>query len=96
MTEKKRMLKQGRKEEFRSPDRKIRRMYKKRIRRTLREKPSGNETPLELEYKAGLYENNEPEKGDIDRIHELYEKARYGKEPCTQEEARLFRVIKNM
>lgn len=96
MTEKKRMLKQDRKEEFRSPDRKIRRMYKKRIRRTLREKPSGNETPLELEYKARLYENNEPEKGDIDRIHELYEKARYGKEPCTQEEARLFRVIKNM
>lgn len=90
MTEKKRMLKQDRKEEFRSPDRRIRRMYKKLIRRTLREKPSGNETPLELEYRAGLYE-----KRDTKRIHALYEKARYGKEPCTQEEARQFGIAKN-
>ncbi len=91
MTEKNRKLRQGRKEELRSPDRKIRRMYKKLIRRTLRERPSGNETPLELEYRAGLYEKcEEPGKEDMDRIHGLYEKARYGQDSCTQEEARQF------
>ncbi len=87
-----RLIKSGSKDVYRSPDRKIRRLYKKMIRRTLREKPVGNETPLQLEYKAGLYEK---ENLDMAKIHGLYEKARYGKEACTQEEARQFRILKN-
>lgn len=78
------LSKRKEKESFRSPDRKIRRLYKKLIRRSLKEKPCENETPLELENKAGLYKK---EALDIEKIHELYEKARYGKEACTKEEA---------
>lgn len=94
MTEKRSLRKPGKKEGFRSPERKIRRLYKKLIRRSLKETPYGCETPLELEQKAGLYPTN-PEKTDADicRIHELYEKARYGKDACTQEEARQFGKI---
>lgn len=55
MTEKNWLLRTGAKEGIRSPNRRIRRLYKKRIRRALKEKPYGNETPLELEHKAGLY-----------------------------------------
>lgn len=72
---------------FRSPDRKIRRLYKRLIMRNLKEKPDENETPLELESRAGLYEK---EKEKTDSIHELYEKARYGKEECTKEELRRY------
>lgn len=84
---KRRLLKAGRKDISSSPDRKIRRLYKKMLQRTLREKPYGNETPLELECRAGLYKKGTE---DMTRIHELYEKARYGKEACSQEEARQF------
>ena len=66
-----------------SPNRKIRRFYKRLIRRTLKERPPGYETPLELEIRAGLYEDGNEK---MPKIHELYEKARYGGEQCTREE----------
>lgn len=66
-----------------SPDRKIRRFYKKMIRHALNEPPRGHETPLELELRAGLYEKGDWE---TDKIHRIYEKARYGKEGCSKEE----------
>lgn len=81
----KRLLKQTVKDSLRSPELKIRRLYKKLIKRTLPENPYGNETPLELESKAGLYEKKTDE---MCQIHDLYEKARYGKEGCTKEEAK--------
>ncbi len=102
MTEKRSLWKPGKKEGFRSPERKIRRLYKKLIRRSLKETPYGCETPLELEQKAGLYRapkqtdavryrraNPGQDDADICRIHELYEKARYSKDTCTQDDARL-------
>ncbi len=84
------IFKKPEKEGWLSPDRKIRKLYKKLIRRALREKPCGNETPLELENKAGLYEKGE-ERADM--IHALYEKARYGKTECTREDARQYADI---
>ncbi len=108
MTEKRILLRAGKREKNRSPDRKIRKLYKRLIRRSLREKPFGNETPLELEQRAGLYppktagdtdSSKEDElrpagyvrdDTDICRLHELYEKARYGKEECSPEEARQY------
>lgn len=44
--------------------------------------PAGWETPSELEAKAKLARNESTEK-----LHTLYEKARYSKEGCTKEEA---------
>ena len=84
-TEKEGRLRSGKKESFLSADRRIRRLYKKMLRRALKEKPYGNETPTELETKAGLtsYDGE-----DVKRIHELYEKARYGLDECTPEEAK--------
>lgn len=72
-------------ESFRSPNRRIRRVYKRLIRHHLGENPYGYETPLELEEKAGLYEKDDE---TMKEIHALYEKARYGNEDCTKEEAR--------
>ena len=46
-------------------------------------KPSPVFTPMELEEAAGLPEGEEREE-----FHSLYEKARYGNAPCSQEEAR--------
>lgn len=95
MTEKRSLWKSGKRDRFRSPEKKIRRSYKKLIRRSLKEKPYGNETPMELEQKAGLSNLASPKKDSTDMrlIHELYEKARYGKEACTTEEARQFSKI---
>lgn len=80
----------GRKSSLLSPDRKIRRLYKRLIRRTLKETPHGYETPLELEHKAGLYTRKvtdmPPHDTDADRLHTLYEKARYAREECTKED----------
>ncbi len=83
-------LKAGhRKERWYSPDRKIRRIYKRTVKRRLKEGIRGSETPSELEAKAGLYSG----KGSLERqdfciVHELYEKARYGKIECTKEEVK--------
>lgn len=66
----------------RTPQMKIRKAYKKLIRKNLKEQPSGSETPSDLEKKAGLQ--------DTVLLHSLYEKARYSKEQCTKEEAESF------
>lgn len=81
------LLKRTARDHFRSPEMKIRRLYKKLIKRALPENPYGSETPLELENKADLYEKKTDE---MCQIHELYEKARYGKNECTKEEAKHF------
>lgn len=86
----KNLLKRTQKEEFLSPERKIRRLYKKLIKRTLKKTPYDNETPLELEIRAGLYEK---ENRKARQIHELYEKARYGQEVCTKEDAKQYAEI---
>lgn len=138
----------GKKERVFSPDRRIRRIYKRAVRRRLKGNILGSETPLELEGKAGFWAydaGNEKlqiqnggeaggkqqiqddsgdgsrtqirdseaggklqirgssgdgggtqshpagesrKKQDIGIAHELYEKARYGKEECTKEEVR--------
>lgn len=85
-----RILKRKERESLRSPDRKIRRYYKKLIKHHLKEDTCGNETPFELENKAGLYEKEEI---NAAKIHELYEKARYGKEECTDEDVRRFQGV---
>ncbi len=64
-----------------SPDQKIRRFYKKTIRRALPQRPLGWETPRELEQKAGLSQTPQDQ-----LLHDLYEKARYSETGCTQED----------
>lgn len=65
-----------------SPGRRIRRLYKKTIRRKLPERPAGWEAPSELEEKAGLQAGEAAA-----AFHGLYEKARYSREGCSEEEA---------
>lgn len=77
------------KERWSSPDRKIRRLYKKAVKRRIKEGIRGSETPSELEAKAGLYFGKGSPAGQNFYIaHELYEKARYGKTACTKEEVK--------
>ena len=77
------------KERFFSADRKIRRLYKRAVRRRASGSILGSETPLELEGKAGFYRAGELQKSrDLYTAHKLYEKARYGKEECTKEDVR--------
>ncbi len=76
------LMDRRKKERFFSAGRRIRRMYKKALRRRIKEDIRGSETPSELEDKAGLHSDKSP----YDTVHELYEKARYGKEECTKEE----------
>lgn len=88
-TEERKMLrpeKQARKsarEKWGSPDQRIRRFYKKTLRRTLKQTPAGWETPEELEQKAGL----EPTRPN-ENLHTLYEKARYSASGCSPADAR--------
>ena len=63
-----------------SADQQIRRLYKKTIRRALKQTPRGTETPAELESAAGL----SGETGS--QLHLIYEKARYSDETCTADE----------
>lgn len=79
------LLRTIKKDHSRSADKKIRRLYKRLIKRALREKPCGSETPQELEDRAGLSGREE-----MNRIHELYEKVRYGREECTREEVKQY------
>lgn len=51
----------------------IRRMYRKTIRRYRKERPKVSETPLEIEQAAGIDRLEE-----IQRLHRQYEEARYG------------------
>ena len=77
------------KERFFSAVRKIRRLYKRAVRRRASGSILGSETPLELEGKAGFYRAGELQKSrDLYTAHKLYEKARYGKEECTKEDVR--------
>ncbi len=74
------------KERRNSPNLKIRRFYKKTLRRAMKKRPDGWETPSELEAKAALTRN-----ADTENLHALYEKARYSREGCTEEEAGMLR-----
>lgn len=64
----------------------IRKYYKKTLRKTLKSSPKGTETPSELETAAGL-------SADESRriLHAGYEKARYSECGCTEEEWRRLR-----
>lgn len=63
--------------DFKSTKQKIRKSYKKVIKKNLKGKPAGWETPEELEEKAGL------RAVDISKeFHEIYEKARYSQYEC--------------
>ncbi len=65
-----------------SPDWKIRRIYRRILRRRMKERPAGWEAPAELEEKAQLSAAEA-----ADQLHSLYEKARYSQEGCSAEEA---------
>lgn len=70
----------------RTPNARIRKYYIQKISRE--GKPSETYTPWELEEQAGLAEGNKREE-----FHKLYEQARYGNVPCTQEEARRMKEL---
>lgn len=66
----------------RSPNAAIRRRYRKQVLKASKEPPKRWQSPHEIEACAGM---EEP------RLHELYEKARYGAAPCTSEDVRELR-----
>ena len=68
-----------------SPNMRIRRQYKKTIKKAGKYQPTGAETPAELE------ERNELSGDSMRRLHDGYEKARYSREGCTKEEAEALR-----
>lgn len=59
---------------YESEAQRIRRKYKKTIRRYRKDKPAPHESPAEMEELAGLKED-----ADMRELHKLYESARYGK-----------------
>lgn len=61
----------------RSPTAVIRRRYRKQVLRAAKEPPRPALTPREVEAEVGLL---------APVLHTLYEKARYGKDPCTTED----------
>lgn len=73
------------KEGYLSPNMRIRRQYKKTIKKAGKYQPTGAETPAELE------ERNELSGDGMRRLHDGYEKARYSREGCTKEEAEALR-----
>lgn len=73
------------KEGYLSPNMRIRRQYKKTIKKAGKYQPTGVETPAELE------ERNELSGDGMRRLHDGYEKARYSREGCTKEEAEALR-----
>ena len=73
------------KEGYLSPNMRIRRQYKKTIKKAGKYQPTGAETPAELE------ERNELSGDGMRRLHNGYEKARYSREGCTKEEAEALR-----
>lgn len=74
-----------------SADLRIRKYYKKALRRGLKERPGGSETPHELENLAGLARNESRQV-----LHDCYEKARYSAEGCTAEEAGMIRRLSDL
>ena len=65
-----------------SANMRIRKYYKKYLRKGLKQRPAGSETPHELEALAGFSKN-----GSRSLLHNCYEKARYSKEGCSASEA---------
>lgn len=65
-----------------SPNQKIRRFYRKMLKKKLPGRPGGWETPQELEQKALMGAD-----GYTEELHALYEKARYSREGCSAAEA---------
>ena len=65
-----------------SANMRIRKYYKKYLRKGLKQRPAGSETPHELEALAGFSGN-----GSRSLLHNCYEKARYSKEGCSASEA---------
>lgn len=63
----------------RSPNAAIRRKYRKTVIKALCEPPKHWQTPAEIEKFGGI---------DDQKLHSLYEKARYSAVPCTQAELR--------
>ncbi len=63
----------------RSPNAAIRRRYRKQVLRAVQEPPQSWQSPAEIEAWAGI---------SAPKLHSLYEKARYGPVPCTQEDLR--------
>lgn len=74
-------------EKWNSPNKKIRRRYKKVITQRRKQRPAGWESPTELEAAADLSGI-----ADGERFHRLYEKARYSREGCNREEAQEYRI----
>lgn len=68
---------------------KIRKTYKKVIRRSLKGNPAGWETPEELEEKAGFQEQETAK-----QIHEIYEKARYSQRECNDNDVEILENLK--
>lgn len=64
----------------------IRKYYKKTLRKALKDSPKGSETPFELENAAGLPENETRQ-----LLHTCYEKARYSQSGCTEDEWHMLR-----
>lgn len=81
--EKKKLRKEKQESLFwdRSPNARIRKYYKKRVLKDLKEAPKPSMTPEEIEQGVMM---GEEEKSIF---HIYYEKARYGKDGCTKEEA---------
>ena len=73
----------------RTPKTRIRRAYKRKIEAA--GKPSVFASPRELEDQAGI-----PLGEKREEFHRLYEKARYGNSPCTQEEAKRMRKLERV
>jgi len=72
-----------------SANMRIRKYYKKMLRRGFKNQPEGSETPVELENMAGF-----PDGEGREFLHGCYEKARYSPEGCTAEDvARLKKQV---
>lgn len=69
-----------------SANMRIRKYYKKLLRKGLKDQPQGSETPTQLESMAGISEDE-----NRHFLHNCYEKARYSEEGCTMEEAGLLK-----
>ncbi len=67
-----------------SPNALVRRRYRRTILKAARERPKGWNTPREIEQEAGVSQQE---------LHELYEKARYSPEGCSQADVR---ALKNL
>ncbi len=63
----------------RSPNAQVRKIYRKTVLRAAKEPPRPWKSPTEIEKGAGL---------SLFQLHNLYEKARYGKTSCTQQDVR--------